>query len=61
MIPTILQACTDVFEGLARCDEILSKSRFLVGERFTEADLRLIPTAVRFDAVYTTLFKCSNK
>eukprot|EP00904_Undaria_pinnatifida_P012182 jgi/Undpi1/8094/HiC_scaffold_24.g10566.m1 len=55
------KACKDVFEGLARCEEILSKSRFLVGDRFTEADLRLLPTAVRFDAVYATLFKCSNK
>lgn len=55
------QACIDVFEGLSRCDNILSKKRFLLGDRFTEADLRLIPTAVRFDAVYATLFKCSNK
>ncbi|CAN0175843.1 unnamed protein product [Ascophyllum nodosum] len=55
------KACRDVFEGLSRCEEILSKNRFLVGDRFTEADLRLIPTAVRFDAVYATLFKCSNK
>lgn len=55
------QACRDVFEGLLHCDEILSKGRFLLGERFTEADLRLIPTAVRFDAVYATLFKCATK
>ena len=50
-----------MFEGLAKCEEILSKNRFLLGDKFTEADLRLIPTAVRFDAVYATLFKCSNK
>lgn len=57
----VRQACRDVFEGLAHCEEVLSNSRFLCGERFTEADLRLLPTAVRFDAVYATLFKCSNR
>eukprot|EP00903_Cladosiphon_okamuranus_P014643 g13578.t1 len=55
------KACRDVFEGLAHCEEVLNESRFLCGDRFTEADLRLLPTAVRFDAVYATLFKCSNK
>ncbi|CAM9160868.1 unnamed protein product [Choristocarpus tenellus] len=55
------KACRDVFEGLAHCDDLLSKNRFLLGDRFTEADLRLLPTALRFDAVYATLFKCSTK
>eukprot|EP00752_Nemacystus_decipiens_P011878 g10533.t1 len=55
------KACRDVFEGLAHCEGVLSEQRFLCGERFTEADLRLLPTAVRFDAVYATLFKCSNR
>lgn len=38
-----------------------SRQRFVCGERFTEADLRLFPTIVRFDAVYATLFKCSRR
>ncbi len=38
-----------------------SRQRFVCGERFTEADLRLFPTISRFDAVYTTLFKCCKK
>ena len=29
--------------------------------RFTEADLRLYPTVVRFDAAYATLFKCCRR
>jgi len=29
--------------------------------RFTEADLRLYPTIVRFDAAYATLFKCCRR
>ena len=31
------------------------------GGRFTQADLWLFPTAVRFDAVYATLFKCTQR
>lgn len=48
----------------AALDEVeaqLSKSRFLCGDKVTEADVRLFPTVVRFDAVYATLFKCSNR
>lgn len=29
--------------------------------RFTEADLRLFPTIIRFDAVYAGLFKCGKR
>lgn len=29
--------------------------------RLTEADLRLFPTIIRFDAVYASLFKCGRK
>ena len=38
-----------------------SRTRFLCGERFTEADLRLFPTIIRFDPVYSILFKCSAR
>jgi putative glutathione S-transferase len=37
----------------------LGGQRWLVGDRFTEADLRLFPTLVRFDTVYYLLFKCN--
>jgi putative glutathione S-transferase len=29
--------------------------------RFTEADLRLLPTVCRFDAVYSGIFKCGRR
>lgn len=29
--------------------------------RFTEADLRMYPTIIRYDGCYATLFKCSKK
>jgi len=51
------------FQALfARLDELdgrLARSRYLVGERITEADWRLFTTLVRFDAVYHGHFKCN--
>mmetsp|Transcript_21117 Transcript_21117/g.40199 ORF Transcript_21117/g.40199 Transcript_21117/m.40199 type:complete len:117 (+) Transcript_21117:1081-1431(+) len=32
-----------------------------MGDKFTEADLRLFPTLMRFDCAYVVLFKCSRK
>jgi glutathionyl-hydroquinone reductase len=37
----------------------LARSRYLAGERVTEADWRLFTTLVRFDAVYYGHFKCN--
>ena len=51
----------DVHEGLARCDSILERRRFLCGEVVTEADVRLLPTIVRFDGVYASFFRCGRK
>lgn len=49
----------NVFAALDRIEEILSKNKYLVGDRFTEADIRLFTTLVRFDAVYFSHFKCN--
>lgn len=35
--------------------------RFLVGNKFTEADLRLFTTLVRFDEVYFVHFKTNKR
>ena len=35
----------------------LGKQRYLLGNRITEADWRLFPTLIRFDAVYYSHFK----
>jgi glutathionyl-hydroquinone reductase len=48
-----------LFAALDRIEERLAHQRYLVGDRFTEADLRLFPTLVRFDAVYYSHFKCN--
>jgi putative glutathione S-transferase len=52
-------AVTDLFKTLDMLDERLSGRRYLCGERVTEADWRLFPTLIRFDAVYYIHFKCS--
>jgi len=52
-------ACRKVFAGLDRLEERLARERYLVGNRLTEADVRLFPTLVRFDAVYYSHFKCN--
>ena len=42
-------------------DEILEDKEYLVGNVLTEADIRLIPTLLRFDSVYYVHFKCNLK
>ncbi len=51
--------CRAVFAALDWIEEILSRQRYLVGARLTEADWRLFTTLVRFDAVYYNHFKCN--
>lgn len=48
-----------LFSALDELEARLDRSRYLVGDRITEADWRLFPTLVRFDAVYYGHFKCN--
>jgi putative glutathione S-transferase len=48
-----------LFGALDEIEQRLNHQRYLVGDRFTEADLRLFPTLLRFDAVYYSHFKCN--
>jgi putative glutathione S-transferase len=48
-----------LFETLDWLDERLAQSRFLCEDTFTEADIRLFTTLVRFDSVYHGHFKCN--
>ena len=50
-------AAGDVLEGLRKLDKRLGESRFIVGDRVTEADVKMYPWAERFDGAYTTIFK----
>jgi putative glutathione S-transferase len=51
--------CRTVFAALDWLEDLLSRQRYLVGGRITEADWRLFTTLVRFDAVYNNHFKCN--
>jgi putative glutathione S-transferase len=53
------QSFRELFAALDSIERRLGRQRYLVGDRFTEADLRLFPTLVRFDAVYYSHFKCN--
>ena len=55
------EAVTDLFEALDKLDQRLAKSKYLIEDTLTEADLRLIPTLLRFDVAYVTHFKCNIK
>uniref|UniRef100_A0A1D2AFA8 GST C-terminal domain-containing protein n=1 Tax=Auxenochlorella protothecoides TaxID=3075 RepID=A0A1D2AFA8_AUXPR len=55
------EAFRGLFEHLDKAEALLSKQRYLAGERFTEADLRLFVTLIRFDEVYVVYFKTNKK
>lgn len=52
-------AVRGLFEVLDKIEETLGENKYLIGDSITEADLRLIPTLLRFDLVYVTHFKCN--
>lgn len=55
------EAVKPLFDPLAWLEARLSTHRFLVGDTFTEADIRLFTTLIRFDAVYVGHFKCNPR
>ena len=52
-------AVHEVFATLDWIEPRLQQQRYLVGDLMTEADWRLFPTLMRFDAVYYGHFKCN--
>ena len=53
------EAFRNVFSTLDDLERRLSRQRYVAGARMTEADWRLFPTLIRFDAVYYSHFKCN--
>ena len=54
-------ASGDVLEGLARLEDILSEQDFVSHpDQFTESDLMLLPTMLRYDGVYAPLFRAGG-
>ena len=52
-------AVWDIFNTFEELEERLSTRRYLFGDRMTLSDVRLFTTAVRFDLVYYSHFKCN--
>ncbi len=53
------ESVVKVFSALDKLEQRLSNSKYLLGDKVTEADWRLLPTLVRFDVGYFTAFKCN--
>lgn len=53
------KAVRSLFLALDEMEMILSQRPYLVGDKITEADLRLFTTLIRFDPVYFGHFKCN--
>jgi putative glutathione S-transferase len=49
------------YSSLLELEDLLSKQEggFLIGDRPTDADVRLFPTLIRFDPVYVVAYKCN--
>lgn len=54
-------AYDELWEALDRLEERLASRRYLLGPSLTEADLRLYPTLIRFDAAYFGHFKANRQ
>mmetsp|Transcript_20832 Transcript_20832/g.45646 ORF Transcript_20832/g.45646 Transcript_20832/m.45646 type:complete len:339 (-) Transcript_20832:206-1222(-) len=51
----------NLYATMDRAEEHLSTRRYLAGAAFTEADIRLFVTLVRFDEVYVVYFKTNRR
>lgn len=54
-------AYEQLFTALDMLEKRLTTQRYLTGNDFTEADIRLFTTLIRFDAVYVGHFKTNKK
>lgn len=53
------EAVGQLFDALDHWEGVLATQRWVCGDRFTEADICLFTTLLRFDPVYVTHFKCN--
>lgn len=55
------KAFDEVFQALDKCEDILSRQRYIAGSVLTEADIRLFVSLIRFDEAYFVYFRCNKK
>lgn len=54
-------AFTSLFDALDHWDAVLGERPYLCGDQLTLADVCMVTTLVRFDAVYYVHFKCNKR
>lgn len=54
-------AISELTEAFDRVESLLQNQRYIAGETFTEADVRLFVTLLRFDEVYVVYFKTNTR
>ncbi|GAA4999463.1 glutathione S-transferase C-terminal domain-containing protein [Acinetobacter puyangensis] len=55
------EAVDDVFNTLQTLEQHFASHQFAMGQQFSESDIRLFVTLIRFDLAYYGLFKCNLK
>jgi len=55
------EAIEELTEAFDKVDDILKKQRYIAGDTFTLADVRLFVTLLRFDEVYIVYFKTNTR
>jgi putative glutathione S-transferase len=55
------EAIVQLTEAFDKVNETLQRQRYMAGDKFTEADLRLFVTLLRFDEVYVVYFKTNTR
>jgi len=54
-------AIEELTASFDRVEDILSRQRYIAGDKFTLADIRLFVTLLRFDEVYVVYFKTNTR
>ena len=58
-----VKASNKLFKGLYAIDELIKNSggHWIFGDKLTYADIYLFPTIIRWELIYSKLFKCTEK
>lgn len=54
-------AIEDLTSAFDQAEDLLSRQRYLAGDRFTLSDVRLFVTLLRFDEIYVVYFKTNTR
>ena len=58
---SLWQAFNEFFNALDNIEEFFNQNLYVLRNRFTESDVRIFFTLIRYDEVYIVYFKCNKK